>query len=196
MIKQFTKNYFNEIRQAFDEISFKEIEKITKIIYSAYLKKKHIFVMGNGGSAVTASHFACDLGKGTLSPKNKKNIKRFKVTSLTDNIATITAWSNDLNYDQIFSEQLKNLLSQDDVVIGFSASGNSPNILKAIKLAKKMKAITIGLVGFDGGKLAKIADVCVMAKINKYDAAEDIHLILAHIITRYFFNLINKKTIQ
>lgn len=192
MIKQITKNYFEEIKKILDEISLKDIEKIAEIIYNAYLKKKHIFIMGNGGSATTASHFACDLGKGTLSPRTKKNIKRFKVISLTDNIATITAWANDVSYNQIFSEQLENLLNAGDVVIGISAGGNSPNILKAIKLAKKKQATTIGLVGFNGGKLAKIADISIVAKINKYDIAEDVHLILTHIITRYFSELINK----
>ena len=192
MIKKLTKDYFNQVRQTLDEISLKEIEKIIEVIRRAYLKKKHIFIMGNGGSAATASHFACDLGKGTLRPKDEKKIKRFKVTSLTDNIASITAWSNDFNYDHVFSEQLKNLISPNDVVIGISASGNSPNILNAIELAKKYKAITIGLTGFNGGKLAQISDVAIVAKINKYDIAEDVHLILTHMITRYFLEKINK----
>lgn len=192
MIKQLTQSYFDEIKQILDEISLQEIEKITTILYNAYRKQKHIFIMGNGGSASTASHFACDLGKGTLSPKDTKKIKRFKVTSLTDNVATITAWSNDISYDQIFSEQLKNLLSPGDVVIGISASGNSPNVLKAIKFAKKTRAITVGLAGFDGGKLAKISDISLVARVNKYDIAEDIHLMLSHIITRYFLKKISK----
>jgi len=192
MIKKLTKDYFNQVRQTLDEISLKEIEKIIEVIRRAYLKKKHIFIMGNGGSAATASHFACDLGKGTLRPKDEKKIKRFKVTSLTDNIASITAWGNDFNYDHVFSEQLKNLISPNDVVIGISASGNSPNILNAIELAKKYKAITIGLTGFNGGKLAQISDVAIVAKINKYDIAEDVHLILTHMITRYFLEKINK----
>lgn len=191
MIKQFSKTYFNEIKQILDKIPLKNIERIVNIIHNAYKKERHIFIMGNGGSAATASHFACDLGKGTLSPKGKKNIKRFKVTSLTDNVAVMTAWSNDLSYDNIFSEQLKNLISKEDVVIGISASGNSPNVLNAIELAREREAITIGLVGFDGGKLAKIADVSIIAKVNKYDIAEDIHLMLTHIITRYFLKTIN-----
>lgn len=192
MIKQFTKNYFDEIKQVLDKTSLENIEKITDILYSAYKNGGHIFIMGNGGSAATASHFACDLGKGTLSPKGKKNIKRFKVTSLTDNIATITAWSNDTDYSQIFSEQLKNLLNKGDVVIGISASGNSPNVLNAIKLAKKNKAITIGLTGFSGGQLAKISNISIVARANKYDVVEDIHLMLTHILTRYFLETINK----
>ena len=192
MIKRLTKNYFDQVKQTLDEILHQDIEKIVKIIHQAYLKRKHIFIMGNGGSATTASHFACDLGKGTLSPRDNQKIKRFKVTSLTDNVAMMTAWSNDFSYDHVFSEQLKNLISRGDVVIGLSVSGNSPNVLNAIELAKRHKATTIGLTGFDGGKLAQISDLAIVVKINKYDVAEDVHLILTHMITRYFLEKINK----
>ena len=191
-MKELIKNYFSEIEQILDKISLKDIEKFASILHNIYLKEGHIFIIGNGGSASTASHFACDLSKGALLPKNYKKIKRLKATSLTDNIAIITAWSNDISYKKIFSEQLNNLLCKNDIVIGISASGNSPNIIEAIKTAKQKKAKTIGLAGFNGGKLAKITDICIIAKINKYDIVEDIHLILTHIITRHFLNLINK----
>ena len=193
MIQQQAKNYFAEIKQILDSIDLKKIKQIVEMIHSAYKNNGHIFILGNGGSAATATHFACDLGKGTLRPKGGKKIKRFKVTSLADNVATMTAWGNDASYNHIFSEQLKNLLSPGDVVIGISASGNSPNVLNAIKLAKKQKAKTISLTGFDGGKLAKTSDVCIIASVNKYDIAEDIHLILSHIITRYFLETINNS---
>ncbi|MBU4031145.1 SIS domain-containing protein [Patescibacteria group bacterium] len=195
-MKKLIENYFSEIKQTLDKILLRDIEKFASALYDVYLKGGHIFIMGNGGSASTASHFACDLSKGVLSPKNHKKIKRLKVTSLTDNMATITAWSNDLSYEKIFSEQLNNLSREGDAVIGISASGNSPNIIDAIKTAKKKKAITLGLAGFNGGKLAKMADICITAKVDKYDIAEDIHLMLSHIITRHFFNLINKKNYE
>ena len=190
MIQKHSQTYFNEIKEILDKISLEDIERIVDIIHDAYKREKHIFIMGNGGSAATASHFACDLGKGTLRPAGEQRIQRFKVTALTDNVALMTAWGNDLGYNSIFSEQLKNLVSKEDVVIGISASGNSPNILNAIKLAKKRKATTIGLVGFDGGELAKIADVSIVVRTNKYDISEDIHLMLSHIITRYFLELL------
>jgi len=192
MVQQHVKKYFAEIKQILDSIDLKKIEQIVEIIHSAYKNNSHIFILGNGGSAATASHFACDLGKGTLRPKVSKKIKRFKVTSLTDNVATMTAWSNDVGYNHIFSEQLKNLVNKGDIVIGISASGNSPNVLNAIKVAKNHKAITIGLTGFDGGTLAKISKISIIVKANKYDVVEDVHLILAHIITRYFLETINK----
>lgn len=190
MIKQHTQSYLNEIKQVLDNISLEDIEKIVNIIHDAYQDNKHIFIMGNGGSAATASHFACDLGKGTLHPTDSRRIQRFKVTALTDNVALMTAWSNDSSYDNIFSEQLKNLLSEGDVVIGISASGNSRNILNAINVAKEYRAITIGFIGFDGGDLVEIVDASIVARVNRYDIAEDIHLMLTHIITRYFLELL------
>lgn len=193
MIKQHTKNYFNEVKRILDEIAFEDIERVANIIHDAYKGNKHIFIMGNGGSAATASHFACDLGKGTLHPTDPKRIQRFKVTALTDNVPLMTAWGNDSSYEHIFAEQLKNLLSEGDVVIGISVSGNSLNILNAIKIARELGAITIGLVGFDGGELAKIADASIVAKVNRYDISEDIHLMLTHIITRYFLELLSKE---
>lgn len=192
MIQQHTQNYFNEVKRILDEIAFEDIERVADIIHNAYKNSRHIFIMGNGGSAATASHFACDLGKGTLHPTDTKRIQRFKVTALTDNVPLMTAWGNDTHYDNIFSEQLKNLLSEGDVVIGISASGNSRNILNAINVAKEYRAITIGLVGFDGGELAKITDASIVTRVNKYDISEDIHLMLTHIITRYFLELLSE----
>lgn len=190
MIKRHTQNYFNEIKGVLDNISLEDIENITNIIYNAYKENKHIFIMGNGGSAATASHFACDLGKGTLHPTDTKRMQRFKVTALTDNVPLMTAWSNDSSYDNIFSEQLRNLVSEGDVVIGISASGNSKNIINAINTAKELTAITIGLAGFDGGELAKISHASIIARVERYDMSEDVHLILTHIITRYFLELL------
>jgi len=193
MMKKEIKIYFNQISQTINQLSVKNIEKIAEIIYQAYLKNRYIFIIGNGGSATTASHFACDLSKSTLPLQcSKKTIKRFKVISLTDNVALMTAWGNDSSYDQIFVRQLENLLKKDDVVIGISVSGNSSNIIKAIELAKKRKANTIGLAGFKGGKLTKITDISITTKIDRYDISEDVHLILTHLITHHFFKKINK----
>ncbi len=192
MIQQLSREYFNEVKKILDKISLENIEKIANIIHDAYKNERHIFIMGNGGSAANASHFACDLAKGTLHPTDTQRIKRFKVTALTDNVASMTAWGNDLSYEHIFSEQLKNLAGEGDVVIGISASGNSPNILKAIKLAREFRAITIGLAGFDGGELAKIVDAAIVVEVRRYDMSEDIHLMLAHIITRHFLELLRE----
>ncbi|MCK4539867.1 SIS domain-containing protein [Candidatus Parcubacteria bacterium] len=191
MIKETAKKYFSDLKKVIDELDLNILEKITEIIHDAYKNDKQIFIMGNGGSAATASHFACDLGKGTLLNNGQNNTKRFRVISLTDNVATMTAWGNDTDYSHIFSDQLKNLINSRDVVIGISASGNSPNVINAINLAKKHNAKTIGFAGFEGGELAKISDVAIVAKINRYDIAEDVHLVLGHLVTRYFKNTIN-----
>ncbi len=138
--------------------------------------------MGNGGSASLASHFACDLSKGTLQNVHDDNEKRFRVISLTDNIALMTAYSNDLGYEHVFSQQLKNLVNEGDVVIGISASGNSKNVINAISLAKKSKAVSIGLLGFDGGKLKEIVDLKLWVNKDNYGIVEDVHSSLQHMI--------------
>lgn len=137
--------------------------------------------MGNGGSAATASHFACDLAKGTIKD-NPYIKKRFKVIALTDNIPLITAWSNDTDYSQVFIEQLRNLLNKDDVVIAISASGSSENVLKAVEYANQRGALTIGLTGFDGGKLKDIANKCLKVSSDSMERIEDVHLILEHLL--------------
>ncbi len=154
------------------------IDKLLK----AYKEDKQVFVMGNGGSAVLASHFACDLSKGTLKNVYDDKEKRFRVISLTDNTALMTAYSNDLDYEHVFSQQLRNLINTEDIVIGISSSGNSKNIINAINLAKKNKAITIGLLGFDGGKLKDLADFKILVNNYDYGIVEDIHSALQHMI--------------
>jgi D-sedoheptulose 7-phosphate isomerase len=144
----------------------------------AYQADRQIFVIGNGGSASTASHIACDLGKGTSLPGKR----RFRVISLTDNVATMTAWSNDVCYEDVFVEQLKNLVNPGDLAIGISASGNSENVIRAIGHARAIGCKTIGWTGFDGGKLAQITDVSVVVDSHEYGPVEDVHLILNHVL--------------
>ncbi len=160
-----------------DSLSVEDIRQVIDRIMNAYDRDQQIFVIGNGGSASTASHFACDLGKGTIV----QGQRRLRIMSLTDNVAVMTAWANDVSYDDMFVEQLKNLLNPGDLVIGISASGNSPNILKAIDYARSRKAMTVGLTGFGGGKLVAAADTCIVVDSDDYGPVEDIHLILDHI---------------
>jgi len=171
--------YISHLQKAISEIPICKIEEITKLLLDAYREDRQIFIFGNGGSASTASHFACDLGKGTIS----ENCKRFRAISLTDNIALITAWANDTCYDEIFKNQLENLINPGDIVIGISASGNSKNILNAIEYAKLMGCITIGFAGFGGGQLASMVDECIIVNSYRYGPVEDIHLILEHTIS-------------
>jgi D-sedoheptulose 7-phosphate isomerase len=138
-----------------------------------------VIIMGNGGSAATASHFACDLGKGTLAPGQP----RFRVISLTDNMPLFSALANDFGYDQVFSEQLKSLVREGDVVIGISGNGNSPNVLNGIRAAREAQAITVGLVGFDGGALKDLADLSIHVPSDCMEQVEDVHVILEHLIS-------------
>lgn len=172
-------NYFDGLQRCLAELSGPDIEEIANIIYEAHKRDKQVFIMGNGGSASTASHFACDLGKGTVI----EGKRRLRVVSLTDNIPLVSAIANDIDYSSIFVEQLANLLNEGDVLIGISASGNSPNILSAIEFGHCKGAITIGLIGFGGGKLKQLTDKCIVLSSRDYEQVEDTHLILAHIIS-------------
>ena len=172
------KNYITNLQAAINALSIEKIRSVIDLIMQTYKADKQIFVIGNGGSASTASHFACDLGKGTIA----EGKPRLRVISLTDNVALMSAWANDSSYEEMFIEQLKNLLNPGDLVIGISASGNSANVLRAIEYANSMECPTIGLTGFGGGKLAKIADESVIVDSSDYGPVEDIHLVLDHII--------------
>jgi D-sedoheptulose 7-phosphate isomerase len=156
-------------------------------MFEAYKKGKRIFIMGNGGSATTAMHFARDLQIGTAVDGKP----RVRATCLADNVAFITALANDIGYDRIFEEQLVGQMAEGDVIIGISASGNSPNVLKAIEYARKNGAVTIGLVGFGGGKLKDLAHKSIVLSKKNYQQVEDIHMVLAHIIPCWIKNKIN-----
>jgi D-sedoheptulose 7-phosphate isomerase len=173
--------YFIELEQMLRSISLSHLEKVLLLLEQAYRNGHRIFIMGNGGSAATASHFALDLAKNTIMP----GAPRLKAISLTDHVPLITAWSNDTAYEHIFAEQLANMIEPGDVVIGISASGNSQNVINALHLAKESHAATIGLLGAKGGKIKDMADAYILAPGQNIEQEEDAHLILAHVITRY-----------
>ncbi|HET9921503.1 MAG TPA: SIS domain-containing protein [Ktedonobacteraceae bacterium] len=173
--------YFTELEQMVQAISLPHLQQVLQLLEEAYYNGRRIFIMGNGGSAATASHFALDLAKNTIMP----NAPRVKAISLTDHVPLITAWSNDTAYEHIFAEQLANLIEPGDVAIGISASGNSPNVINALALAKRSRAYTIGLLGARGGKIKAMVDAYVLAPGQNIEQEEDAHMILAHIITRH-----------
>src|SRR5207247_4089639 len=153
-------------------ISQAHLQEILALLEETYRRGRRVFIMGNGGSAATASHFALDLAKNTIMP----GVPRLKAISLTDHVPLITAWSNDTHYEHIFAEQLANLIEPGDVVIGISASGNSPNVINAVKLARQSRAATIGLLGATGGKLKSIVDAAVLAPGQNIEQEEDAHM--------------------
>ncbi len=175
---KFSFDYLNELKILLDSFPHDRFEEIGNELISAYDNEKHVFIMGNGGSGSTASHFACDLNKGSCFELEKK----FKVICLNDNVPTMLAYANDLSYNKVFVEQLKNFLQTDDVVIGISGSGNSENILQAVSYARQKGARTIGLTGFDGGRLAQIVDIPFVAFINDMQKVEDVHMIVVHML--------------
>lgn len=176
------KEYLTQLKSIIDSLDLRDFDSIINLLLKAYHSNKQVFIMGNGGSAALASHFACDLSKGTLQNVYDDKEKRLRAISLTDNVALMTAYSNDLGYEYVFSQQLKNLVNEGDVVIGISASGNSKNVINAINLAKKSKAITIGLLGFDGGKLKTLVDYKILVNSHNYGMVEDVHSSLQHMI--------------
>jgi|TARA_B110000467_G_C18137500_1_gene376846 D-sedoheptulose 7-phosphate isomerase len=173
-------SFLNEQTSCLKEIQkdTKILEKIIEILISARDKKKRIFVMGNGGSGSTASHLVSDLLKTAIT----KGDNRFSAISLVDNIPVILAWANDSNYDDIFSEQVKNHVSEGDVLIGFSGSGKSQNILNAFSIGKKNDATCIGITGMGGGDFPKICDVSFIVPHNDMLTIESTHLVLCHCI--------------
>ncbi len=171
--------HIKEVREALDRIPIDAVERVVEILLDAYHRRQHVYVFGNGGSASTASHFACDLSKATIIAGRP----RLRVTSLTDNVALLTAWANDTLYERVFAEQLANLLNPGDVVIAISASGNSANVLAAVEEARERGAVTVGLVGFTGGRLQEAVDLAVHVPSDSYGVVEDCHLVLEHAIT-------------
>ena len=184
--------YFNYLNDLQMKLNVADINDVINCFINARENGKTIYFAGNGGSAATASHFAQDLGE----VGRKANVKSFRTVSLADSVPLLTAIGNDYGYENIFSIQLSELFSKGDVLVVISASGNSPNVIAAVKQAKKMGGDIIGLVGFDGGKLLEMCDYVIHVKTNKgeYGPVEDIHMILDHMITSFLaFKLMNEK---
>ncbi|NWG15693.1 MAG: SIS domain-containing protein [Chloroflexi bacterium] len=172
------RHYFRMVQDLLNDIPFEAVDRVVEVLAQANRAGKTVFICGNGGSAATASHFGSDLAKRTIVPGQP----RFRVISLTDNNAIMTALSNDIGYDVVFSEQLIPLVRPGDVVIGISGSGNSPNVLKAMQAANEAGATTIGFCGFDGGQLKGMVTLPVHVPSNVMAMVEDVHLMLEHAI--------------
>jgi D-sedoheptulose 7-phosphate isomerase len=171
-------DYISDLQLVLNQLPIDLIEQIIHILHDARLKKRHVFIMGNGGSASTATHFACDLGKNT----RLKGMPDFRAICLSDNMALMSAYANDEGYENVFSQQLSSLLQPGDIVIGISTSGNSPNVIKAIKLAIDTGARTIGFTGARGGQLGQLVDLNIFVPCDNIAQVEDVHLMLEHMI--------------
>jgi len=177
MIREYLLDYCAGLSKALDGVSPERFEEFVHLLESAYQEGRQVFFMGNGGSGSTASHFTGDLIKGVSYGRQK----RFLAICLNDSLPTLTAYANDVSYEDVFVEQLRNFLRSGDVVVAISGSGNSPNVLKAIDYANSVGAQTVGLCGFSGGKLAGKVRIPLLAPVQDMQKAEDVHMILLHV---------------
>jgi D-sedoheptulose 7-phosphate isomerase len=182
MMTQWIADYLEAQKRAVDSVKPAEIAALVETLRAAWSQDQQIFAIGNGGSAANASHFAVDLGKGS----SDKLPRRFRVLSLTDNVAWMTALGNDYSYDEIFSRQLANYAREGDVLIAASVSGNSPNLVKAFDWAKAQGVKTIALVGAKRGRLAELADQVVVIDDTHYGRVEDVQMHILHILCYAF----------
>lgn len=176
-------NYKAELGRHLASLDEGALERLAERILEVFREGRTVFIAGNGGSAATAIHMACDfckttLGKGALLPA-----KRLKAVALAENQALMTAWGNDVGYDVIFAEQLRNLAQPGDLLICISASGNSPNILECLKAAKELGVRTYSLLGFSGGKAKGLSDESLVVESEDYGVIEDAHSIVMHMVT-------------
>jgi len=170
--------YLEEARLLLESLPLAPVEAVIDVLWRANRERRHVFVLGNGGSAATSSHFANDLAKSTIVPGQP----RFRVTSLADSVPIMLAWANDTAFENIFAEQIESLVSPGDVVVAISGSGNSPNVLRAVQVARTHGATTVGLCGHEGGRLAGLVDHAIVARSSVMTHIEDAHHVLQHLI--------------
>jgi D-sedoheptulose 7-phosphate isomerase len=170
--------YFRALSKVIERMPLSVIDDMADLILRAYHERRTVFLYGNGGSAALASHCACDLGKGT----SMVNRARLRVVSLTDNIPLITAWANDSAYENIFVEQLRNLMQPGDISFAISCSGNSPNVLNALRYSRDLGAVNVGISGFAGGRMTDLCHLCLVVPSENMQLIEDLHLAVSHAV--------------
>jgi D-sedoheptulose 7-phosphate isomerase len=184
---EFIDRYLEELESIITRVSREDIRRVTELLYEAWREGRQVFIAGNGGSAPTATHFACDLAKFT----SVEGRRRFRAISLVDNVALVSALTNDLGWENVYVEQLKNLIREGDVFVAISVHGGSgadaaglwsQNLLKAVKLVKENSGRVVGLTGFDGGALKHAADACIVVPVDSTPQVEGFHSVLAHLI--------------
>jgi D-sedoheptulose 7-phosphate isomerase len=187
----YSRAYTANLVDILSRLDHQAVARVIEVLDRAYHQRKRIYFIGNGGSASTCGHFVNDLHAGSL----RHGGGGFRAHDLAGNVSSLTAVANDLGYEHVFSSQLEGVLDAGDVVVAISASGNSPNLLRAVEYAHKCQAVTVGLLGFDGGALKGMCDhsVVVITEKGEYGPVEDIHMVLDHLIASYFCCLRNAK---
>jgi D-sedoheptulose 7-phosphate isomerase len=182
----FAREYFTGLKAVMDRIDLGQVAAFVAELERAYRDDRQIFLVGNGGSAGTASHMACDLAKTVLGKTPDRAKRRFRVMSLTDNIPLITAIGNDLGFEHVFTEQLVVFARAGDLLVVITGSGNSPNVVNAVRTAREMGLRTTGMLGFDGGEVLPLLDTPLLVPDFNYGFVEDLHMVLDHLVTGYF----------
>lgn len=185
MFRSFYGNYLDEFMTTLQALDIDIVEQIMTQLEAARQEGRQVFIIGNGGSAASSGHWACDFGKGI----NMGESKRLRVFSPIDNTALITALSNDIAYDEVFIEQLRNYLDPGDVIIGLSVSGNSENVVRALAYGKEQGAFIISIVGKARGRMAELSDLSLVIHSENYGIVEDIHMFIAHVVSQYMREL-------
>lgn len=188
-LKEQISGYFSDVKSTLDAVDTKAVSGAMNALLDAYERGAEVYCFGNGGSAATAIHMLNDFNKGISYGLEKK----FRFHCLNDNIAMLTAISNDLGYENVFVTQLEGRLKAGDVAVAISGSGNSANIIRAVEYAKEQGCVVIGVSGYDGGKLHQLADYSMHAPIDDMQVVEDVHLIFNHMMMRLFCELLKGK---
>jgi len=172
------KEYLLAVQEVLERLDHAVIDQMVEVIWCGYQAERTLFLFGNGGSAALASHFACDIGKGTIAGRGR----RLKTIALTDNVALITAWANDKGYDDIFSEQLDGLAEKGDIAMAISGSGNSPNVIRALEVAKSRSILAVALTGASGGLAKRVADYTICIPSEETPRIQECHILTGHVI--------------
>lgn len=198
-MEDYITKYIKNSIKILQSLPHKEIAKAMNILQATYERDGKIYVFGNGGSLSMATHWVADFNKTVFSHHLDKNTRRFQAIRIPSTEEELTAWANDVSFEMVFAGPLQNYLRDSDTIIAISSSGNSPNVIQAVKLAKKNKIPIIGVSGFDGGQLNKLADAQILVKTKKgeYELTEGIHSVILHLLTKYFknyFDYLEKNT--
>lgn len=187
-MEDYIKKYLKDSDKLLQNLPHKEIAKAINILQATYERDGKIYVCGNGGSLSMATHWVADFNKTVFSHHLDKNTRRFQAIRLPTTEEELTAWANDVSFEMVFAGPLRNYIREGDTLIAISSSGNSPNIIKAVELAKEYKIPVIGISGFDGGLLNKLADAKILVATDKgeYELVESIHSVILHLMTKYF----------
>jgi D-sedoheptulose 7-phosphate isomerase len=183
-------DYLADTRATLDGLSVDQIHAVIEELHRAYRDGRQVLIIGNGGSAATATHLAVDLSKTVLGRPVNREAKRFRALSLSTDISTITAWGNDFTFDDVFAEQIEALGQPGDLLVVITGSGNSANIIAGVETAKRLGLRAIGFLGFDGGRVKDMVDTHILVESDHYGHVEDMHMVLAHLVTAYFAGVI------